>query len=117
MGFMQKLKPVMPSLRERKRYVAFEVLSSTRVQADSVAKALWHSVLGLVGELGAASMGLIVLTDLYNAKQRGIARVSHTGVDAFKASLAFITDIEGKPATVRSLATSGNITKAKDAIS
>ena len=114
---MQKLKPVMPSLRERKRYLAFEVLSTTKVDVHAVAKAVWHAVLAFVGELGAAELGLIVLTDNYNPnKQRGVVRVSHIGIDRLKASLTFITSIEGHPASVRSLITSGNLNKAKAAI-
>jgi ribonuclease P/MRP protein subunit POP5 len=114
---MQKLKPVMPSLREKKRYVAFEILSNAKLDVHAVAKAVWSAVLQFTGELGASKMGLIVLTDLYNrTKQKGIVRVAHTGLDAVRASFTFITTIDGHPVTVRSIAASGSITKAKDAI-
>lgn len=114
---MQKLKPVMPSLREKKRYLAYEVLSNSKVDVNSVAKSLWNSALGFVGELGAAKMGLIVLTDNFNSsKQRGIVRVAHNMIDELKASLTLITNIDGRPATVRSITVSGNINKAKAAI-
>jgi ribonuclease P/MRP protein subunit POP5 len=114
---MQKLKPVMPSLREKKRYLAFEVLSDTKLDVANVAKAVTHGVLQFVGELGAAELGTIVLTDLYNrSKQRGVARVANTGVDRLKAALALITTIDGHPVCVRSIAVSGSIAKAKAAI-
>lgn len=114
---MQKLKPVMPSLREKKRYLAFEVLSDAKLDISHVAKTLTHAVLQFVGELGAAQMGVIVLTDLYNrAKQRGVIRVSHTGVDRLKAALALVSTIEGHPVAVRSIAVSGNLIKAKKAV-
>ncbi|HSU72948.1 MAG TPA: Rpp14/Pop5 family protein [Candidatus Binatia bacterium] len=114
---MQKLKPVMPSLREKKRYLTFEVLSDAKLDVTHVAKAVTHAVLEFVGELGMAQMGVIVLTDLYNrVRQRGVVRVSHVGVDRLKASLAFIHSIDGHPVAVKSVAVSGNIIKAKKAI-
>ena len=109
---MKRLKPVKPSLREKKRYLVFEVLSNTKVEAQTAAKTLWNAVLGFVGELGAAKMGLIVLNDQYS-KQKGIVKVAHNMVDELKASLALITSIEGRPATVRSITVSGNLNKAK----
>ena len=110
-----KLKPVLPSLRERKRYVTFEVLSEKSVSdGGAVAKAIWNSMLRFGGELGTSEAGLIVLIDQYKASsQRGIVRVAHTGVDKLKASFTFITSISGIPVTIRSVAVSGNINKAK----
>ena len=114
---MQKLKPVMPSLREKKRYLAYEVLANSKVDVNSVAKSLWTSVLEWVGQQGAARMGLIVLTDQYNStKQRGVVKVSHNMIDELKASLTLITNVDGRPATVRSITVSGNLNKAKAAI-
>jgi RNase P/RNase MRP subunit POP5 len=110
-----KLKPVMPSLRERKRYLTFEVISKQKISdASAVAKAITNSMLKFVGELGVSKAGLIVLSDSYKStSQKGIVRVAHTSVDALKASLTFITSINGTPVTVRSVAVSGNINKAK----
>ena len=114
---MQKLKPVIPSLREKKRYVAFEVLSSKSHDVQAVAQALKRAVLGFVGELGLAKAGMVVLTDNYNpASKRGIVRVSHASLDALKASFTFITAISGIPTSVRSVTASGSIAKARAAI-
>jgi len=112
---MQKLKPVMPSLREKKRYLAFEVLSDAKLDVAHIAKSVWHGVLQFVGELGASQLGVIVLSDLF-AKNRGVIRVSHLGVDRLKAALALIHTIDGHPVSVRSIAVSGNLAKMKKAI-
>ncbi len=103
---MQKLKPVMPSLRERQRYVAFEVLSSIQLDASSVSQAIKNAVLQFVGEHGLAEMGLIMLKETF-ANNKGVARCSHNTLDTLKASFAFIKDINGHAVTVRSLRASG----------
>ncbi|MEK7856203.1 MAG: Rpp14/Pop5 family protein, partial [Acidobacteriota bacterium] len=71
------MKAVLPSWREKKRYVAFEVLSKSKIKAVSeVSKAIWRSHLALSGELGAAQAGMLFLQNKYNpATQRGILKV------------------------------------------
>ena len=115
---MAKLKSLLPTLRERKRYVVFEIVSKGRIKSFAgVSKAVWHGMLALNGQRGAAQAGMLLLPNKYNEKaQRGIARVSHTAVDAFKASLATIQDIDGVPAVARSVAVSGSLKKASTRI-
>jgi len=111
---MGKLKALMPSLREKKRYLAFEIVSKGKIKAHSgVSRAIWQGMLSFAGTKGAAQAGLMLLPEKYNERsQRGIARVSHTGVDALKASLALVQDVEGSPAIARSLGVSGSLKKA-----
>ena len=48
----------------------------------------------------------------YNQKtQRGIIKISHTGLDALKAALVFVTHVGGEPAIVRSIVASGSLKK------
>jgi len=112
---MQKLKPVMPSLREKKRYLAFEVLSDAKLSSEHIAKAVMQASLQFAGELGTAEMGIIPLTESFT-KNKGIIRVSNVGLDRLKASLTLITTIDGHPVSVRSLAVSGNLGKMKKAL-
>lgn len=111
---MAKLKPILPALRERKRYVAFELLSKGRIKNySSVSKAIWQGMLSFVGTKGAAHAGLWLLPERYNQNaQRGIARVSHRGVDSLKGSLALVQEVEGMPAIIRSVGVSGSLKKA-----
>lgn len=108
-----KVKRLLPSLREKKRYVAFEIISKDRVTAFAdVARAVQRSLRFLVGELGAGAAGTQVM-DYQAANQRGLVRVSHTSMDALRASFAFITNIENKQVLVRSIGASGILKKAK----
>ena len=112
---MKGIKPLLPSLREKKRYVVFEVRSPKPIRSfATVANTVQQNMLNLCGELGLAGAGLILLKDKWNPKtQRGVAKVSHRWVSPFKASLTFVKELEGKPVIVRSVGTSGMIRKAE----
>ena len=86
---MAKLKPVLPSLREKKRYLVFEIISKKPVKEFSgVSKAIWKSILDLSGVLGASKAGIWLLGDKFNKdKQTGIIKVNHKNVDLLKAAL------------------------------
>jgi len=64
-----KLKPVLPSLREKKRYLAFEVISKEKINdASQVSSAIWNASLQLLGQLGTAKAGLMVLSNKWDQK-------------------------------------------------
>ena len=105
-----QLKTLLPSLKEKKRYLAFEVISKSKTTYTDTAKAIWNSVLSFAGTSGAARMGINIMT--YN-NQKGLIRVAHTSLEELKASLTLITTINNEPAIVRSLGASGILAKAK----
>ncbi len=108
-----RLKPILPSLREKKRYVRFEILSSDQIRQEDVFRSIWDAVLSLHGEAGAARAGLWIVQDKYDQKkQSGILRVAHDAVDQVRASLAMITTIGTTPAIVQVMRVSGMISKA-----
>src|SRR3989344_9283471 len=101
---MKKIKSLMPSLREKKRYIGFEVLSERPIgRTESVHYSIQQSMTSLLGQKGMATAGYIFLSDLYIPKsQRGAFRVSHDMVDAAKAALCCVTHIEQIPVIIRS---------------
>ncbi|MCH8003629.1 MAG: ribonuclease P protein component 2 [Nanoarchaeota archaeon] len=109
-----KIKPLLPSLREKKRYLAYEVISNSRFNdAVSVNKAIYDAANVFLGNLGMAKAGIIPINDKWNDKtQRGIIRVSNKHVDELKASLIFVKNIQGKDAMVKSVGASGILKKA-----
>ena len=110
-----KIKPLLPSLREKKRYLAYEVISRGRFNdALHVNKAIVEAAKEFLGNLGMARAGIITMGDQWNTDtQRGIIRVNNKHVDDLKASLVFAGNIEGKEAIVRSIGASGILKKAK----
>ena len=110
-----KLKPVLPSLREKKRYLAFEVISREKINDfGAVSNAVMHYSLQFLGQLGAAKAGIMVLNNKWDAhNQRGIIKVSHKHVDAVKAALALADKIDGKDVIFRSIGVSGILNKVE----
>ena len=111
-----KLKPILPSLREKKRYLVFEVISKDKVTGfDEVSNAIMESALGFLGQLGAAKAGILPLANKWNPElQRGIIKVGHKHVDGLRASLAYATKIGNREAIFRSLGVSGILKKAEN---
>ena len=110
-----KLKPVLPSLREKKRYLVFEVISKEKIKdVNSVSSTISDCSLRFLGQLGAAKAGIMVLSNKWNPElQRGVAKVSHKYVDALKASLVFADNVDNKEAIFRSIGVSGILRKAE----
>ena len=110
-----KLKPILPSLREKKRYLAFEIISKEKISDFLlVSNAIWNCSFHMLGRLGAAKAGIIPLANKWNPSlQRGIIKVSHKHVDALKSSLMFADKIGVKDVIIRSLGVSGILNKAE----
>jgi len=111
-----KLKPILPSLREKKRYLVFEVVSKEKINnAESVSNGIWQCSLQFLGQLGTAKAGLMVLNNKWDSMlQRGIIKVSHKHVDAVKAALMFANKVDNADVIFRSLGVSGILRKAEN---
>jgi len=109
------IKPILPSLKEKKRYLVFEIISKSKIKAFSaVSKAIFASSLAFAGDFGVAEMGLQVLPEKFDAdKQKGILRVSADMVDELKASLALVEDIDGESCIIDTVGVSGILNKAE----
>ncbi|MBU0615236.1 MAG: hypothetical protein KJ601_04030 [Nanoarchaeota archaeon] len=107
------MKPLLPTLKERKRYIAYEVISDQVTDADSVSSSIQKSVHEFIGRLGEEKAGMIFLKDKWSeTKQRGLVRVNNKYVDHIKASMGLIKQINDRNVIVRSLGVSGILKKA-----
>ena len=106
-----KFKPVIPSLREKKRYLVFEVISKSKENFKQVSDTINNAILSFLGQLGVGKAGINILEDKWNYdKQRGVIRVNNKNIDALKTSLMFVKD----DMIVRSLGVSGILKKAEN---
>lgn len=108
----EKIKPLSPSLRERKRYLAFEIISSRKFDFKQVHDTILYSVKHIFGIIGLSSMGLIIIKNKYN-NNIGIIRVSHKYLDHLRFSLSMIKKIDNTSVIFKSLNASGILKKAK----
>jgi len=112
---VKKIKPLLPSLRERKRYLAYEVISRHKFNDTvEVNKAIFDAAKDFLGSFGMAKAGVLMLNDKWNSNlQRGIMRVNNKHVDSLRSSFIFVKNIAGKEAIVKSVGASGILKKAQ----
>ena len=107
------LKSLLPSLKERKRYLVFETISKTPINDwKAVKDEISYSMASLIGDLGMAKAGVRFIDE--KAKEsKGIIMLNHDFTDHLRAALAAVRSVKGIPAIIRSLGVSGMINKAE----
>ncbi len=104
-----KLKP---SLKQKKRYVLFEIQSAKVFSLPEVAEAIESSLLRFLGELGLAKASPMMVKEKWNdKKQRFVLKVNHDYVDKLKAAVILNKKIKNTPVLIRSIVTSGTLKK------
>ena len=107
---MFKLKPLMPSLKERNRYLVLEVVSETKIDDKRLKESIITSVLKFLGELELAKAGLKII-DLKNNKI--IIKATHLYVDKIKTALILIKKIDNKNIIIKTVNVTGSLKKAR----
>ncbi|NYT00251.1 MAG: ribonuclease P [Methanocellales archaeon] len=102
------MKNLPSSLRERKRYVAFEVLSAEKISRSELINEILASASSLLGDVGANLCNLWVLN--FDGK-RGVLRCAHDRVSMVRAALATINRVQGVRVGIHVLGTSGTVKK------
>lgn len=109
----QKVNPLKPSMREKKRYMAYEIISTQLVkQAD---QALIRKIKELLGVFSASKAG--VMNVKYNSKsQKGVLRVDRKFVDYVRSCFVMIKNLNDQEVLIRTIRVSGMVNKAKKEI-
>ena len=108
-----------PSLRERRRYLLFEVLCEREIDRRELLKEIWDSLYSLYGDVGA-SESKVWLIEYHNHNHKreaansssggvGILRCAHNKVEEVRASLACIHSINDARIGIRVIKISGTI--------
>lgn len=105
------MKRLLPSLRAKKRYLAFELICEEPANRSDLIKEVMSSASALLGDVVASECDIRVL-GIEDCK--GVIQCAHTRVKKTRASLAAITKINGKRATLHILGTSGTIKRVND---
>jgi ribonuclease P/MRP protein subunit POP5 len=105
---------LLPTLKERKRYVVFEVISSRKVSLPEMKNTVNGALHTFLGTLGNAKAAPILLPERWNSvKQRFIVKVNNKYVDELKVAMMFIKKIKNTNVIVRSILTTSTIKKAR----
>lgn len=104
---------LLPSLRERKRYVVIEAIAEKKFSFLEIKEALEHIFHSFWGILGMAKAAPQLVKEKWNpATQRFIIKVSHITVDELKAALLLSKRIKNTPLILRSISVSGTLKQA-----
>lgn len=107
-------KPLPPSLRPTRRYIAYQIISENKVDYDGLLNAIWHSILNFLGEFGASEAEIWIVRNLYDdRKQSGMIRCSHKYLERIRAALSLIERVGDTRVIVKVLGVSGTIKAAK----
>ena len=115
-GIKKKRRLLLPSLRERKRYLAFEIISESRIDDfELVSGEINSNLLNFMGEIGAAASGFRLLKDCWNKKeQKGVLMINDCHMPSAQAALALMEKTGNNTMIINSLGVSGILKKAKE---
>jgi len=106
-----------PSLRERRRYLRFEVIGEREIDKRELMKEIWNSLYSLYGDVGVSESKLWLIDyrgeedcEVGDAKcGLGVLRCAHDKVEEVRASLACIHSVNDARVGIRVVRTSGSI--------
>ena len=105
------IKPVLPSLREKKRYIVYEIKSEKPLSFEEVKQELEKKMIQFLGELGYGKAGVRIM-DLWE-DNKGMIRTNTKFVDEVKTALALTERIGNQRVIIKSVGVSGILKKAK----
>jgi len=106
------MKKLLPSLKEKKRYIAFNILSEKILNKDDVERSIYNNCKSFIGEMNYAKAGVNIIPEFLMAN-KGIIRVNNKFVDHVKSSLMMIKEINNEKVIIRSIGVSGILNKAE----
>jgi len=106
------MKTYMPSMREKSRYLVYEVYSNSRFIKNRIIKAVRNSLIAFLGEFGVSEISLVIL-DWSDSHQRGILKINNKHADKVIAGISLISGIDDEKVAFHTIALCGTIKKAK----
>ena len=103
------MKVLPPTMREKKRYLAFELISEGEVRREDLLREIFSSSGYLLGDVGSSECGMRLLTF---EDSKGIIRCRHNSTEKTRAVLATINSINNRRVTINVLGISGTVAGA-----
>ena len=107
---MINIKHLLPSLREKKRYLTYSVDANEQPNQIDITNAIKQQLFTFLGQWGYGRSGILFVK---TNKTKGVIRVARTAVDAVKTALITLRTINNIPVRIQTLTTSGILNKAK----
>jgi len=109
---MKKIKILKPTLREKNRYISFQIISEVGEEFtySDLESAVWNTMLDFLGEDGVSKTSVWLLKERWDQKRQiGILRCNHKSVQEIIASLGLINRLGDNRITFKILKVSGTI--------
>ncbi|MBA2840347.1 ribonuclease P/MRP protein subunit POP5 [Methanococcus maripaludis] len=100
------LKTLPPTLREKKRYVALEIIYEMELSQKDVISVVRNALLNYSGVLGCSKTNPWLID--YNHPY-GILRISREEVDTLRSSLSLMSEHKKKPINIRIIGISNSV--------
>lgn len=105
-----KLKLLLPTLREKDRYVSFQVISEEPIIYSDLEQAVLNTFLDFYGEYGFSKLSFWIIKNLYDPeRQVGVIRCNNKSVPQTVAGLGLISRLGETRITIKILKVSGTI--------
>ena len=101
---------LLPSLKERKRYILFKIESKETFFVVDVKKSVDGAIKDFIGELGISQASPSFLSERYQNNQF-IVKVNHKFVNEIVSAIILIKKIKNTPVLLQSVIISGTIKK------
>ncbi len=106
------MKPILPTLKEKKRYIVFEVVSDKKISENALEKGIQENVTRFLGELGVAKSGFMLVKDAIKGN-KGIIKTNVKYQDEMKMALNLMKNIGKEKVVVNVSGVSGILNKAR----
>jgi len=105
-----KLKILLPTLREKERYIAFKVISEGPITYSDLESAIWNVALDYLGEYGVSKTSLWIIKNLYDEyNQTSVVKCNNKSVQDVVATLGMISRLGDTRVILKILKISGTI--------
>ncbi len=110
---MLRIKGLMPSLREKKRYLQIKILPIEGFNPRNALADIVNQLNGLLGIFDSADAG-IVPVNFDTKKNVAIIKSSSRALDKVKAAMLFVSHINMNPVILTVTKVSGSLSNVKD---
>ena len=104
---------LLPALRQKKRYVVFEILADKSFSFIDIKESLEEAMKDFWGQLGLSKAVPMLLKEKFSKeKQRFIVKVNNKHVDELISAMILAKKIKNTPVIIKSVIVSGILKKA-----
>lgn len=108
---IKRLKMLIPTLRERKRYLFLKIFTNEKLEYEEIEKEFWNAILKTFGKLSFL-LSFKILKDTFDKnKNTLIVKCNHLSKHFVYFAIGNINEINGKKCVIKLLKVSGTVRK------